>query len=274
MSTAPARYALLAGLLITAVIAGLDAASPRAAVPDAIRSAGAAVTGPALTAITGAFPTPPDREAEVTELSVRLALAEAELRAAESGSVVAAADHIVDAPGVEHSVVLAQVLAVGAIGSSGPERLTIDVGTRDGIALDQSVVAADGLVGRTVRVGASTSDVLIIGAPDLVVGARGEQSGILGTVSPAGAGDPGPRQPGQLSLTTIALGDLVPGEQLVTVGSPGNQPFVAGLPIGTVTSIDPARGRVVSTAAVTPDVDVARLDVVAVIVPERATDAD
>ena len=47
--------------------------------------------------------------------------------------------------------------------------------------------------------------------------------------------------------------------------------LVAGIPVGEVTAVDPATGRVDVTAAVTPAVDIATLDVVAVIVP---TDAD
>ena len=41
----------------------------------------------------------------------------------------------------------ARVVAVGASGPAGPERVTIDAGSRDGVEVDRTVVAADGLGG-------------------------------------------------------------------------------------------------------------------------------
>lgn len=261
------RYALLTLLLITALIVGLDAGNDRSGLPETLRSAGAAVTGPVLTAIAGTFPDPPIDTVEKTELAAKLALAEQDAQSAHLSEALAAAPHVTALREQGHELVLAQIVSVGAIGPAGPERLTIDVGERDGIALDQSVVAADGLVGRTVRVGATTSDVLILGAPDLVMGARAADSQLLGTVSPPGGGDPAPRSRGQLTFTAIAFGDLTVGDQIRTVGSPDDIPFVAGLPIGTVAAVDPSRGRVGVTAALDPAVDIGRLDVVGVVIP-------
>ena len=65
--------------------------------------------------------------------------------------------------------------------------------------------------------------------------------------------------------------DAEPGDRLTTLGSPDDTPFVAGITVGEVTAVDAATGRVGLTASVTPAVDIATLDVVAVIVP---TDAD
>lgn len=268
MTSKPARYALLAALLLTSGIVALDAAYPGVWLTTSLRTAGAAATGPVLTAIADTVPQPAAGEEELARVSAQLALARDELRTVQMSTELAGADHISAAGEVGHAVVLARVVALGAIGPAGPERLTLDVGTEDGILKDQSVVAADGLLGRTVRVGATTSDVLIIGAPDLVIGARGAESGLLGTVTPGALADAGEREPGQLTFTPISFGEPTPGEQLLTLGSPDSSPFVAGLPIGTITSIDPAAGRISRTAAITPAVDIARLSVVAVIVPE------
>ncbi len=267
MTSKPALYALLAGLLLTSGIVVLDAAYPDSSLTTSLRTAGATATGPVLTTISETFPQPAASDEELTRVSAQLALAQDDLRTAQGSAELAGADHVAAAD----RIILARVVALGAIGPAGPERLTLDVGTDDGVAEDQSVVAAYGLVGRTVRVGATTSDVLIIGAPDLVVSARGAESGLLGTVMPGATGD---REPGQLTFTPISFGEPTPGEPLLTLGSPDNRPFVAGLPVGSVTSVDPAAGRISRTAAVAPSVDIARLNVVAVIVPEGAADGD
>lgn len=261
------RAGLLVALLLTALTVGLDAADERAGIPEALRTAGATITGPVLTAIAGTFPEPAASTLTGTELSARLSLAEDERDATQHSQTLLDADHVTLLREAGHALVLARVVAVGAVGPTGPERLTIDVGERDGIGLDQSIVSADGLVGRTVRVGETTSDVLIIGAADLVMGARAGSTGLLGTVSAPGTGMPASRETGELTFTAIAFGELRVGEILHTIGSPDNTPFVAGLPIGTVDRVDPSRGRVGVTAAVTPAADVGRVDVVAVVVP-------
>ncbi|NLW99627.1 MAG: rod shape-determining protein MreC [Actinomycetales bacterium] len=260
-------YALVAGVLFTAVVLGWDAATPRAALPETLRGGGAAAMSPLLTRIAESFPPPPESAEALTETTARLALTEDELRRSTQQADLATTPHIAALSDQGHDIVLGRVVAVGAPGAAGPERLTIDLGTEDGIALDQSVVAADGLVGRTVRVGRTTSDVLIVGAADLVVGARALDSQLLGTVTPPASGDPAAREHGELTLTTISFGDLRTGEQVVTVGSPDDTPLVAGIPVGKITSVDPPRGRVDVTATLLPAVDIGTLDVVAVIVP-------
>lgn len=259
-------YALLAGVLATAVVMGLDAASVRAALPEALRAGGAAVMSPVLTRVAESFPPPPDDATALAESQARLALTEDQLRQSAQQVELAQTPHITALADSGHEAMLARVVAIGANGPAGPERLTIDVGSDDGVSLDQSVVAADGLVGRTVRVGSTTSDVLILGAPDLVIGARALDSALLGTVSAPASADPASREQGQLTFTAISFGDLREGEQVVTVGSPDETPFVAGLPVGTITSVDASSGRVNVTAALAPAVEIGRLDVVAVVV--------
>ena len=268
----PQLSALLAGALLTLLVLGLDLASSDAAIPGALRDSGAVATGPLLTAMTRVLPEPPDAATEFAETSAHLALTENALRRAERTIELTMSDTLTAATDSGHRAVLGRVVAIGALGPSGPERLTLDLGSRDGIAVDQSVVAPDGLVGRTVRVGATSADVLILGAADLVIGARAETSGLLGAVGPAIA-SAAPRQGGQLTFTAIAFGEATPGERLLTLGSPDDTPFVAGIPIGQIATVDPASGQVGLTAAVAPAVDIATLDVVAVIVPTSAAGA-
>jgi rod shape-determining protein MreC len=259
------RYALLAGALATLLLMGLDLADPDAAIPTTLRSAGATVTGPLLTAVANTFPEPPDHAAALAETGARLALTESEVRRLTGIVDLSTSPTLAAATDSAAQVITARVVGLGALAATGPQRLTIDVGSRDGIAEDQTVVNAEGLIGRTVRVGATTSDVLVIGARDLVVGTRTD-SGLLGTVGPPTPAD-GARDSGQLTFAAIAIGDLAPGEHLTTVGSPDDTPFVAGIPVGIVVTVDPGAGRVGPTASVRPAADIARLDVVAVIVP-------
>ena len=290
------RYALLAAALTSLLVTGLDLADPDGPVPSTLRSAGAAVTGPLLEAVAQTLPEPADHAADLAATSARLALTESEARRLRgivdldtSATLSAATDSASRATGsaagatgsttdtatgsttdtgsVDTSarIVTGRVVGVGTPGASGLQRLTIDLGSRDGIAVDQSVLSVDGLIGRTVRVGATTSDVLVLGAADLVVGVRTE-SGLLGTLGPPTPADAA-REVGQLTFTAIGRGDLTPGEPLTTVGSPDDRPFVAGIPVGTIASVDPAGGRVGAVAAVSPAADVTRLDVVAVVVP-------
>lgn len=260
------RYALLAGALVTLLLMGLDLADPEAAIPSTLRSAGATVTGPLLTTVADTFPEPPDHAADLAETGARLALTQSEVRRltgivdlTTSPTLTAATD----SPG--HRVVIARVVGVGTPAATGPQRLTIDVGSRHGIATDQTVLNHQGLVGRTVRVGTTTSDVLVLGARDMVVGTRTD-AGLLGTVGPPTPSD-GARDPGQLTFSAIAIADLRSGELLTTVGSPNDSPFIAGIPVGAVVSVDAGTGRVGPTAAVRPAADIARLDVVGVVVP-------
>ncbi len=270
MTSRPRRYALLAGALITLLLMGLDLADPDAAVSSTLRSAGATVTGPLLTAVANTFPEPPDHAAALAETGALLALSESEVRRLTgivdlgmSATLTAATDNAT--ANASHTIVTARVVGIGTPAATGPQRLTIDIGSEDGIAVDQTVLNADGLVGRTVRVGATTSDVLVLGAQDLVVGARTD-AGLLGTVGPPTPAD-GRRDPGQLTFAAIAIADLEPGQRLTTVGSPDDTPFIAGIPVGTVVSVDPGTARVGPTAAVRPAADIASLDVVAVVVP-------
>lgn len=147
----------------------------------------------------------------------------------------------------------------------GGRTVTIDAGERDGVEVDQSVVNVDGLVGRVVRVAPTSSDVVILGDPGVVVGVRFGGGGNLGTVR--AEADPGlpPRAPGHLTLTALGDNEIREGDRVVTLGSADNIPYAARIPLGTVTSVDPDTGQLGGTAVVRPFVDVDALDLVAVV---------
>ncbi len=228
--------------------------------PSRLHSAGAAVFGPVLRWVG---PSGDDELSRARAANVRLA---DELRQArESATATSRLSPLLASPDLQGaSVVAARVVAVGSPGASGPERVTLDVGRRDGIEVDQPVVAVDGLVGRVVDVSSWTSDVLLLGAADLRVGVRSGSMGVLGMVGAASSGAAS-RTGGELTLTVVAGGSVAAGDALVTLGSPGGRPFVAGIPVGTVARVDDPGGTAARTAAVRPAVDVTELDVVGVL---------
>jgi len=163
----------------------------------------------------------------------------------------------------------ARVVAVGAQGASGPERITVDAGSRDGVTKDLTVVSAEGLVGRVVSTGPWTSDVLLVGSADLTVGVRVGRAGTLGSIT--GAAGERPRPAGQLSLELVQRGTVGVGDPVTTMGSAGGRPFLPGIRVGTVRAVDAARGQLSPTAAVAPAVDVTTLDIVGILLSTPRT---
>jgi rod shape-determining protein MreC len=157
-------------------------------------------------------------------------------------------------------VVAARVIAYG--GALGFEStVTIDRGSANGIAVDETVITGDGLVGRVVTVGRNTSTVLLANDSKFSAGARLSSSvPAIGSV----AGN-GPGQPLTLTLFDNTV-KMTVNEELVTFGDRPTGPFVPEVPIGRITAITPANGQLGETATVAPFVSFGSLDIVAVVV--------
>jgi rod shape-determining protein MreC len=250
------RRRLLGVLLtLTVLVLGVDVAGGPGAAQ--LRSAGGAAFGPLERFLSPGVRTGADPAgAREGVLHDQLAA-----QAREAGEL----DRLSGAPGLAGSTFLAaRVVGVGRQGAAGPDRVTLDLGARDGVRPDLSVVAADGLVGRVVAVSPWTCDVLLVGSADLVVGVRVGAAGTLGSVG-SGARGPQHRPPGQLNLTVVERGGVRAGDVVTTMGSVGGSPFPAGLRVGTVQTVDEAPGDLTPTASVRPAVDLATLDVVGVL---------
>ena len=164
-------------------------------------------------------------------------------------------------------LVTAQVIAMGPA-QSFSHTVTIDAGTADGVEADMTVFNDQGLVGRVLRADGHTATVLLIVDASSVVGGR------LGTDLELGMlrGDGELSDPGRLTLTTMdptvepAVGDIV-----VTWGSRGGAPYVAGVPIGRIESVETSPRDQSSSAQVVPYVDFSALDQVAVVVGAEPT---
>jgi rod shape-determining protein MreC len=252
------RRLLTGALVVTALVVALGVSG--AAGPGPVRGGAAALLGP-LERLLG----PGDDEvsaarAEQAVLATRLAAAQREVAARY------AVAGILETPALTGArLVPARVVAVGASGPAGPERVTIDAGSRDGVEVDRTVVAADGLVGRVVSVAPWTADVLLVGSADLTVGVRVGPQGVLGQASGAAVAGGVRPEPGLLSFALVDRGTATVGDVVTTLGSVGERPYVPGIPVGTVATVHLGVGRLAPTGMLTPAVDTTSLDVVAVV---------
>ena len=196
-------------------------------------------------------------EAKNAELRARLATTDvARARLAEYDAL----DEVARAADLD--TVDARVVAVGPA-QSFTRTVTIDVGTRDGVRPDMTVLDADGLVGWVLRAGPTTATVLLIVDADSVVGGRVGSTAELGFLRGDGdlSGD------GRLTMTTLDSTARPAADDIVlTWGSRGGVPYIAGVPIGTVESVQTSARDSSDTVSVRPFADVSSLDVVSVVI--------
>ncbi len=158
--------------------------------------------------------------------------------------------------------------SVIAIGQGYQQTVTLDVGSRDGVRPQETVLNGQGLVGEVTSVTATTSTVLLASDSTAVVGVALAPSGQLGWVTGPGKSASGSALMHLQMLNSAAV--LKPGDQLVTSASVKDQPYVPGVPIGVVTRLVVTNGSLTAAALVRPYVDFGALGVVGVvIVPPR-----
>ena len=162
------------------------------------------------------------------------------------------------------ATVPAQLIAL-APAQDGSWTATLDAGSRDGVAVDQTVLTGSGLVGRIAGVGPSTCTVLLAIDPDSVIGVRLAGSGPIGTAV------------GQDSHTLrVQFFDpqlkLTVGAPVLTLGTADAATSVPGVPVGTITRILDTPGQLTRTVLVTPYVQETSLDTVGIVVQPVRTD--
>ena len=252
-----ARLVLLAVLVTVALVLVDIVGGPG---PGVLRRGAATVLGPLERVLAPAGQQ--DREA-LQRSNDRLAsqLREARLAGADATALSA----LLSSPTTAGArVVPARVVGVGAPGPQGIVRITIDVGSRDGVSADRTVVSSEGLVGRVASVAPWTSDVLVVGGPDVVVGVRVGATGTLATVGgPAAAGTE--REAGEPALSLVETGALRVGDEVRTLGSVDGRPFVPGVLVGSVSAVEPQHGRLAPSGTIRPAVDAGSLSVVGVL---------
>jgi rod shape-determining protein MreC len=160
-----------------------------------------------------------------------------------------------------YRIVAASIIAAGGDYS---DSVTLDIGSKDGVKPEETVLNGDGLVGTVTQVSSDTSTVLLSTDATSVVGVRLAGSNEIGEVTGTGKSMTGG---GMLKLTLFnANVALQPGQQLVTFASVGDAPFVPGVPVGTVVSVQANAGSLTQTALVRPFVDFTTLGVVGVVI--------
>jgi len=167
-----------------------------------------------------------------------------------------------------YEVTPAEVIAVGPA-QDFAWTLTIDAGSLDGIEEDMTVINGDGLIGRVLKVYNSTATVVLIVDPESSVGGRVAGSQEIGIVSGTG------RQNSLEFQLLDPLGEVNPGDAVVTFGSKNGRPYAPGLPIGEVVDVTGSAGQLARIATVRPFANVSQLSVVGVVVkPPREDPRD
>ena len=267
---------VLAALTVMTVDASAGADSP----VDRLRGATGAVFGPVqtglataagpLTAVGDFFTTVPRLRDENAELRQRNAELQAQLRTTGFDrsrlAELEAMRTVSREAGID--VVTAQVVGVGPA-QSFSRTVTIDAGTSDGIHTDMTVLNADGLVGHVVRADRDTATVLLIVDANSVVGGRIGSTMELGFL----AGDGDLSGSGRLQLTTVdTTVRAAAGDTVVTWGSKDGTPYLPGVPVGRVETVQISARDSATVATVMPFVDFSSLDLVSVVVrgPSRS----
>ena len=160
-----------------------------------------------------------------------------------------------------YRIIAASVIAAGGDFS---DTVTLDVGSNDGVRPDETVLNGSGLVGTVTQVSSGTATVLLANDASSVAGVRMAGSNEIGEVTGTGKSM---RGSGMLKLSLFdANAVLQPGEQLVTLGSVGDRPYVPGVPVGTIASVSSGAGALTQEALVRPYADFTALGVVGIVV--------
>lgn len=161
----------------------------------------------------------------------------------------------------KYKVVTGTVIAAGGDYS---DTVTINVGSKDGITANETVLNGNGLVGTVVAAAQGTATVQLLTDAGTTVGVRMAGSGQIGSLK-GSAGTLSGSAPLKLTLFN-ANATLTPGQELVTFGSVGGRPYVPGVPVGTVSAVTTQPGSLAPTAVVKPFADFTGLGVVGVVV--------
>lgn len=158
----------------------------------------------------------------------------------------------------EFKVVGAKVISQGS-STSFTQTLTIDAGTKSGVRANMTVISGFGLVGVVKIAYANSAVVQLASDPSFRVGARIAGSQQIGILSGQGT------RKGVLQLldntTEVKVGDAI-----LARGSNNGRPFVPGVPIGEVTSVDNSASAVTQTADVKFYTNFSALGVVSVVI--------
>lgn len=155
---------------------------------------------------------------------------------------------------VDDQAIPAQVISADAM--NWFRTITINKGTASGISENMPVMAASGVVGRTIKCAPNSSRVLLITDASSAVAALIQGSRTRTVARGTGSGI-SCEYAARLDKTTV-------GDHLVTSGNGGV--FPKGIPIGTITIVQTPEYGLFQTIKAEPAVDFSRLEEVLIIV--------
>jgi rod shape-determining protein MreC len=270
----PSRGLLVLLLLASFTFITLDVRGGEDSPVDPLRSVAGAVFGPVeevtasvarpFAAIPEFFTTNGTLRAEVEQLRAENAGLRGQLATSDvARNRAAELDGLLRTAGdTGYALVPARVVAVGPA-QSFSRTVTIDAGTSSGVRADMTVLNDRGLVGRVIRADRTTATVLLVVDRESVVGGRLGSNMEVGFLR--GRGDLG--ESGRLDLDLVDNA-VTPtrDDVLVTWGSENGAPYVAGIPIGRVTSVFSSPRQLSKRAVIEPFADFSSLDLVGVVV--------
>jgi rod shape-determining protein MreC len=112
----------------------------------------------------------------------------------------------------------------------------IDLGSRDGVKPNYAVMTSDGLVGKVQSVGQTRSQIVLLGSPELRVGAVAQSNPTNGEPGVIATGTSSPQENDMVDLEYLSgTSSLRPGAIVSTSGDGGI--FPANIPIGKVVDV-------------------------------------
>ncbi|CAB4333307.1 MAG: rod shape-determining protein MreC [Actinobacteria bacterium] len=161
-----------------------------------------------------------------------------------------------------YKVVAAKVINRGS-NSTFKQTITIDAGSSSGIEKNMTVISEAGLVGVVKSVTSNTAIVLLMSDPTFKIGVRIAGTQSVGVVS----GQGGDSYLLQLLDTT---GEIKKGDVLIARGSDNNRPFVPGVPVGVVNTVQSNASSITQNADVDGITNLDKIGVVAVVITAPA----
>jgi rod shape-determining protein MreC len=263
------RLVLIVLLVVALSLIAFDYADGSSSILSAMRRAAGSVFGGAehaASSVAGFFGGSGSSSSQVQKLEQQVV----QLRAQLSGAQLTKAEYgqlhklLLVAGAGRYRIVAANVIAAG---QGYQQTVTLDVGSKDGVRADETVLNGEGLVGQVTSVTATTATVLLATDSSAVVGVALAPSGDLGYVTGPGrsAGT------GLLHLQMLSSAAMPKvGASLVTSASVKDRPFVPGVPVGVITKVLNQAGSLTEVAQVRPFVDFSALGVVGVVIQPPA----
>jgi len=162
-----------------------------------------------------------------------------------------------------HLRVLAEVIGYDSFARS--QTLWVSAGEKQGVQVDQAVMAKEGLVGRVIKVFPETSQILLLVDPHFAVDVINQSTRSRGLVVGLGQSLEMKRAPVLSQIEFLRIGQAFrPGDLLITSGL--NRLYPPSIPVGNILDEELAlKAGSASSLSVLPVVDFVRLERVVIL---------